>query len=450
MDVFGKNRGDDYNDDDEINTMMVKAKKKEKQMTDEEIMMMAPVKLIREGMKLGMMLSGQNVTGFDRKNLKMISPRLLSLVPDQSDDDTINLLSPSLFALHDQGKGIEDELSLAKALKYFDEQGHQEWLNFVIEAAGVTDILKRLRDMNIVDESRRMDEQFRDNSGKPMYFTKENVTEMFGDVEQRKIEVFENLQRSFTPQQITAMDTTGYAVMNKKQLELVYGKNSPYGNSTTHERLKNVSSAIIPDIIHRTIRSLADETLAFKAHRQHDILLTPLVLTTVIRDPALISQPLVLSPVLLVPVVFSPAVFGAVILSPWAFVPIIISPRLLSPVVLSPLLLSPVVLSPLALDPLILSPGALSAFVLTPFVLSPFVLSPVALVPLILSPFCLSPFILIPNVLSPLILSPFVLSPLIASPVAFSAFVLSPYALSPVIFSPGAFFAAVLSPSWLS
>ncbi|KAE9414476.1 hypothetical protein Angca_006197, partial [Angiostrongylus cantonensis] len=452
MDVLGEDEEDDME-------MLIKEKKQEKKLTDEEKMMQAPVKLIRQGMLLhNTKISFYNAEIFARprtagvceKNVKMISPRLLSLVPDEIDNETINLLSPSLFALHDQGRGIEEKLSLAKAMKYFDEHGHQEWLNFVVEASGVSDALKKIREMNAVDPSRRMDEQFRGDNGQPLYFTKENVTKMFGQTERRKIEVFEQLQRSLTPQQMLEMNTTGYVVMDAEQLKLIYGVNSPYGNSSTHERLKNVSSHEVPGIIHHIIRGLADETLAFRVHRERDVVLAPLLLTSVISNPGLTSQPLVLSPAVLVPVILSPAIFGAVILSPWIFVPVIVAPRLMSPVVLSPVVLSPLILSPLALDPLILSPGALLPFILTPSVLSPFILSPVALTPLILSPFCLTPFIVIPNVLSPLILSPFVLSPIILSPVALSAFVLSPYALSPVISSPGFFFSAILSPTWLS
>ncbi|KAL6735256.1 hypothetical protein Aduo_005714 [Ancylostoma duodenale] len=441
---------DDDDDDEDEETMMMKAKEQEQTMTTEEKMMQAPVKLIREGLKLGMMMTGRNVSNFDRKNVKLISPRLLSLVPEGVDEDTINLLSPSLLSLHNEGQGLEDDLSLSRALKLFDEQGHQEWLNFVIEASGVSEALRKMKDVNAAEERRQMDEQYRGKDGQPLYFTKENVTEMYGPGERKKIEVFEELQRSLSPEQMLAMNTTGYVKMSPQQLELIYGPGSPYHDPDAHQRLSNVSDSEIPHVMDHTIRGLAEETIQFKAQRRKDIVLTPLVLTTLIRDPATASQPLILSPVLFVPVVFSPAIFGAVILSPWAFVPVIIAPRLMSPVVISPILLSTVVLSPLAMDPLILSPGALAPFVLSPLVLSPFILSPVALAPLILSPFCLSPFILIPNVLSPLILSPFVLSPLILSPVAFSAFVLTPYALSPVIASPGAFFSAVLSPTWLS
>ncbi|KAK6046606.1 hypothetical protein COOONC_15887 [Cooperia oncophora] len=57
-----------------------------------------------------------------------------------------------------------------------------------------------------------------------------------------------------------AMNTTGYAVMDAEQLELVYGAGSPYANASTYQRLKNVPAAEIPNAIEQTIRTLADES----------------------------------------------------------------------------------------------------------------------------------------------------------------------------------------------
>lgn len=40
--------------------------------------------------------------------------------------------------------------------------------------------------------------------GQPIYFTKENVTKLYGAFEASKIEVFEQLQKTFTPEQVSA------------------------------------------------------------------------------------------------------------------------------------------------------------------------------------------------------------------------------------------------------
>lgn len=59
---------------------------------------------LSSGVKLGLGLLGQNVSDFDDKTLKMISPKIMSLVPDEEDNKnrTVNLLSPSLFSLHNE------------------------------------------------------------------------------------------------------------------------------------------------------------------------------------------------------------------------------------------------------------------------------------------------------------------------------------------------------------
>lgn len=80
------------------------AEEVEKKMTPEQKAMRQPIKLIRDGVKLGLRLAGQNVSDFDDKTLKMISPKIMSLVPDEEDNRnrTVNLLSPSLFSLHNE------------------------------------------------------------------------------------------------------------------------------------------------------------------------------------------------------------------------------------------------------------------------------------------------------------------------------------------------------------
>ncbi|KHJ80859.1 hypothetical protein OESDEN_19461, partial [Oesophagostomum dentatum] len=87
-------------------------------------------------------------------------------------------------------------MSLARALKLFDEQGHEEWLNFVIEASGVSDA-----NANEAEEKRQIYEQYRGKDDQPLYFTKENVTEMYGPHETKKIDVFEKLQKSLSHEQ---------------------------------------------------------------------------------------------------------------------------------------------------------------------------------------------------------------------------------------------------------
>ncbi|ETN85457.1 hypothetical protein NECAME_16758 [Necator americanus] len=442
-----------FGDEVRMDKLMRRAREEEQKVTTEDKLMKAPIELVRQAMKISMMMSGKNVSDFDKKNIKMISPRFMPVVPEEyTDNDTIKLVSPSLFALHDDGNGIEKETSLAKTMKIFGEKDNMALLDFIIEASGVSDTLDDMKKEknSLGKNSKQYDNPLYSSEGQPLWFTKENVTEIFGDKEKNKVEAFEELLKVMTEDQISQMNHTGYTIMNEQQLDVIYGPSSPYHDPLTRKRLSNVSAADIPVVLDQTVRGLAAETMKFKVERQKDITLSPLLFSPVILDPAGASQPIILSPLLFDPIVLSPAVFGVVILSPYLFTPVILSPRVLSPIILAPHLFSPTILSPLVLSPIILSSGVMNPIIITPLLLSPFILHPVALNPLILAPFCLNPFIGVPHTLSPLILSPFVLSPVIYSPPFYSAFLLTPHALSPSIQSKGQHFVSILSPSWLS
>ncbi|KHJ84854.1 hypothetical protein OESDEN_15427 [Oesophagostomum dentatum] len=378
----------------QMDYMKSEYKKKMKKLTPSERAIAEPIKLVRDGVKLAMMMTGTNMTDFDEKNLRMISPRVMSLVPEDSNSTTneVNLLSPSLFSLHSNGSGIEKMTSLTNLLNstgLLKERDQQDWLDFIIETSGAGEAIE--------------------------------------------------------------------------EAKLVYGSSSPYNNSAALEDMRNVTDEDAHRTVRDTVRDVAAGRLRYEAKRglvklvpvqsrrlKRAIVLSPLSNVILVNDPVTVSQPLILSPVILSALINSPAIFGVVVLSPWLFIPVVLSPRIFSPVVLSPFMFVPVILTPLAFVPVILSPGIMNPFVLSPLVFSPFILSPQVMTPLILSPFALNPFIGTPNVLSPLILSPFVLSPLIFSPAYVSALVLSPYALSPAFQSTGAIFTSIASPSWLS
>uniref|UniRef100_A0AC35FF69 Uncharacterized protein n=1 Tax=Panagrolaimus sp. PS1159 TaxID=55785 RepID=A0AC35FF69_9BILA len=415
--------------------------------------------LLRQGVKLGYSVTGQNTTNFDEKTLKVASPRFLSLIPED-EKQTANLLSPSLFSLHNEGSGVENLTSLPSLIKSFNGADQQSWLNLIIEAAGVEDQAARL-DSELKNQKKEKyegkherkksyEEKNRASDGTPLYFTKENVTKMYGDYETRKITTWEKLLSTYTKEQMREMNETGYAVLTKEQLYLLYGPESPFNSSEALTRLTSVNATAenMHKYIEHDIHRMA-EMKSFEI-RQKDIVLSPIVNSPLVLAAPQMSQPIVLSPVVFSPVVLTPAVLGPVILSPWLFIPVILSPRVLSPLIVNPLIFSPIVLSPLVLHPLILSPGVFNPIVLSPLVLSPFILSPQVFTPVILSPMVLNPLILNPMVGSPLVLSPFVLSPLILSPQALFAVVLSPYTLSPLILSPLIGAEVILSPSSLS
>ncbi|VDL74241.1 unnamed protein product [Nippostrongylus brasiliensis] len=427
-----------------------------------------PLKLVRQGAKLAMMMAGQNASKFDEKSLRVISPRILSLVPesDTGGSDEVNMFSPSLFSLHNTGQGLEKTLSLPSLLGssgLLSTGDQQDWMDFVIETSGADEIIEKAKKKKEVSVAKNDINRVRGPDGQPVYLTKQNVTKLYGEHEASKIETFERLQKSFTSEQFRQMNRTGYAILSLPQRELMYGSESPFNNTAVLDVMRNVTDGVVHRTVRDTIRGVAEGQLKFQSHRgevklvatpqrrhKRAIVLSPISNGIFINDPVSVSQPIILSPVMLSALINSPAIFGVVVLSPWLFIPVVLSPRIFSPVVLSPFAFVPIILTPLAFVPIILSPGVMNPFVLTPFIFSPFILSPQALTPLILSPFALSPLIGTPNVLSPLVLSPFVLSPLIFSPAYVSALVLSPYALSPAINSTGVIFTAVASPSFLS
>ncbi|KAI1699108.1 moulting cycle domain-containing protein [Ditylenchus destructor] len=417
--------------------------------------------LLRQGLKIGYSLTGKNASEFDDKTLKVASPRFLSVVPEEEEykNETMEFLSPSLFSLHDKGKGLESLTSLPQLMKGFSAQDQQKWLDLIMEAAGVVDQAEQLdNDLNDDSAAKRTAEEIqkkfelesRTKDGTPLYFTRENVTKMLGSFEDRKIETHMTLHKNMSKDQVLELNRTGYVMMSREQMRLIYGPKSPYNDSEALTRLSSLdNSTHADDRIIKDIHKVA-QLKSFKI-RQKDIVLSPISFSSGgVLNPTLLSQSFILSPVIFSPIVLSPAVLGPFILSPGLFVPVILSPRVLSPLILTPLVFIPFVLSPVVLHPVILSPGIFNPIILTPFVLSPLILSPQVFTPFVLSPLVLSPIILNPNAGSPLVLSPFVLSPIIWSPQAYGALVLSPYALSPVIQSRLIAFSVILSPSWLS
>nr|CAD2195334.1 unnamed protein product [Meloidogyne enterolobii] len=67
------------------------------------------VQMLREGIKLGYALAGHNASDIDNKTMRMVSPRFFSVTAedDPEHNDTVDFISPSLFSIHSEGKGIE-------------------------------------------------------------------------------------------------------------------------------------------------------------------------------------------------------------------------------------------------------------------------------------------------------------------------------------------------------
>uniref|UniRef100_A0A1I8E8K9 Uncharacterized protein n=1 Tax=Wuchereria bancrofti TaxID=6293 RepID=A0A1I8E8K9_WUCBA len=342
--------------------------------------------------------------------------------------------------MHDKGKGLEALTSIPELLKVADNRDYEEWLNFIIEASGTNDEKDELDWLPPGYKSMP-----RGIDGQPMFFTKENVTEIDPELA-RKVELFENLTHSLTLKQLMDFNTTGFSMMTPKQLMMFYGPQSPLNDSKALDFFLSLSEDDMHRHILNDIRNMAkmNSSLKIRRKRRQNILI-PLSFNNSTFYP--ITKPSVLSPVIFSPVLFSPSIFGATLLSPNAFLPTLLSPALLSPAILSPSALSPIILSPLVISSGILSPGALVPTILSPSALSPGILSPSILSPVIMSPFVLNPSIFSSSILTALVASPFALSPSFFSPSYGSALIFSPYAFSPLLNSTGKAVTLLFSPS---
>lgn len=121
------------------------------------------------------------------------------------------------------------------------------------------------------------------------------------------------------------MNATGYALLTKKQQNLIYGSKSPYNNSEALARFTHLNSSIYHSKVYDDVHSLS-ELKSFKI-RQKDIILSPISFTNIVLTPT-IKNPIILSPIIFSSLVLSPIVLGPIILSPLLFVPIVLTPAL--------------------------------------------------------------------------------------------------------------------------
>jgi hypothetical protein len=66
----------------------------------------------------------------------------------------IDFLSPSLFSLHNEGRGLEKLTSLPTLIQGFSQRDQQLWMDFIVEAAGVldrTEALEKVAKENIYE-----------------------------------------------------------------------------------------------------------------------------------------------------------------------------------------------------------------------------------------------------------------------------------------------------------
>lgn len=73
-----------------------------------------------------------------------------------------------------------------------------------------------------------------------IFFFQENATKILGNEEKSKIEVFEDLDKSYSEEQKKKLNDDGFAFLTEKQMERLYGKESPYKHTKALKKFKRL------------------------------------------------------------------------------------------------------------------------------------------------------------------------------------------------------------------
>uniref|UniRef100_A0A5S6PZ23 Uncharacterized protein n=1 Tax=Trichuris muris TaxID=70415 RepID=A0A5S6PZ23_TRIMR len=338
-------------------------------------------------------------------NVRILSPKILSMEPDP--EDMLRILSPSLLSLHEQGTHdvknfdtIDASLTMAEKNALFE---------LIMEVSG-GEMINQIKSIN-KDGSMNVSPQ---RQRERLELTNETL-ETAKSLKAMQ-ELYSYLDASYSNEQLRTARERGYAFLTADQMRFLYKQEIPEQLLSSYQRMTEKDK---DEMLKKAIVGIAEGK-----HKSHDQ-----------RQPQVPEDKpgLLLSPLINAPQVGQPSVLGYIIISPILYSPATLSPALLTPTVMGPLVFSPVILSTVALSPVILNPFLLSPYILTPFLLTPIVLSPMVMTPLILVPKALTPLIYQPTVLSPDILCPRTLSPTILSSGVLFASILSPRYMSPYI-----------------
>uniref|UniRef100_A0A914WK65 Uncharacterized protein n=1 Tax=Plectus sambesii TaxID=2011161 RepID=A0A914WK65_9BILA len=389
------------------------------------------VPLIKDALKLVEVLSTNNIS----QSARFLSPRIAPIMKPET-KGVEHILSPSLFSFYrdDSPNNIASMPEILGAAG-LNEHDQDTMMELAMELSGARAIIDKLFD-NV-------------DNPKDAVGLSSDILSAVGLMS----DTWTQFGSSFDDRQKDQLGTKGYAFMDRKQIEMFYGRDGLYNYTNTDTSKLDVSHLTEEEMrnaMRLTIRKIAGElpldendeaAFQFSTSHHHRAKRT---LTDVI------NQPIILTPFAFAPTILKNTILGPTILSPNIFSPFIINPQYFSPAILSPTIANPYILSPYLFGPFVLNPGVFVPFILSPYVLSPFILSPLVLTPFVLSPYVLSPNILNPYVLSPVILTPTVLSPDILSSTVLGGSILSPTVLSPAVLTEYYLGANVLSPTFLS
>lgn len=107
------------------------------------------------------------------------------------------------------------------------------------------------------------------------------------------------------------MNNNGYSMLISKQLELIYGKESPYNNSKTLTRFKHINFPVINKLIEKDIHKMAQHRNFNIRQKDEGVILSPISFTLFLKP--ILYTPIVLSPVIFSPLIMAPSLLGPVV-----------------------------------------------------------------------------------------------------------------------------------------
>ncbi|KAF1764700.1 hypothetical protein GCK72_004650 [Caenorhabditis remanei] len=366
--------------------------------------------LVRHAFDLMSTIEGNSKKKGD-SNIKFLSPRFASVMPDKNENR--GRLSPSILSFYNDES--EDQiLPLPKMLDATGMRGkdRDSIIELVMEVSGVKGIVHDAMKMLKSTEMPELDLAM-DNNAK------------------KSLQMVQDIQKSYNRKQKKEMRNSGFTLMNPLQMEKLMSEQGILGRDDIFN-LKEYALMTIgqrKEMVWDMVRGIAFGLTDAQAPPQ-----ISQNSTRVKRQANGVWGPHILAPTVLSPILFTP-IYGL---------------NVLGPTVLSPGLFTPLILNPAVLSPYVFSPTVGIPFILSPYLLSPYVFSPLVMAPFILNPYVLSPNVFNPYVLSPLILSPLVICPDVVSPMTLGGAILSPAVLSPSLLSKSYIMANVLSPTFLS
>ncbi|KAF7639399.1 hypothetical protein Mgra_00001069 [Meloidogyne graminicola] len=392
----------------------------------------------------------RNILNFDE--IKILSPRLLSIIPENQKNKNISkieemLMSPTFFSFHEDGN-----FSIKQLLDLVFTNNKEEtlpWLELLLQISGAAKTLNNLL-LQLEPIKRRIETKILPS------------IESLEELDKR----FDIISSWYNKRQKEALETRGYTHLNKGQLMMMFNGN---GKDKISQKLiedlsddENEMEEILEEDIKILSKINENDYNLFKYLNKKNFLnrtkrqsldqlrlLNPDFFVNQVNNGAIINS-VALSPSAFEAAILEPNFGSFPVLSPTAFISSILSPRAAIANILSPNAFTTEILTPQAFNFEVLAPKTFNAKVLSPRAFTAYVLSPRAIVARILSPKAFDFRVLNPTFIYFSVLSPEMLKVSIASSQNYALVVLSPNILSVGFLNEGKGNIRILSPKILS